>query len=130
MKFGYTIIYVPSVVTTMDFYKAAFGLKKRFLHESQLYGELDTGATTLAFADESMHESNEVFTQVNRSATPLPPGIEIALVTANVEQAYKQAINAGAIAVKAPQEKPWGQTVAFVRDINGVLVEICSPVEG
>jgi lactoylglutathione lyase len=24
--------------------------------------------------------------------------------------------------------KPWGQKVSYVRDLNGCLVEVCSPV--
>jgi hypothetical protein len=31
--------------------------------------------------------------------------------------------------VKAPETKPWGQIVAYVRDNNGCIVEICSPIE-
>jgi hypothetical protein len=27
-------------------------------------------------------------------------------------------------------EKPWGQVVAYVRDLNGYLVEICTPMAG
>ena len=56
------------------------------------------------------------------------PAIEIAFVTADVVQAFDVAVNAGAIPVAAPKEKPWGQTVAYLRDLNGFLVEICSPV--
>lgn len=37
MKLGYTIVYVADVPTTIDFYERAFGLKRRFLHESQLW---------------------------------------------------------------------------------------------
>ncbi len=29
-----------------------------------------------------------------------------------------------------PSTKPWGQTVAYVRDLNGTLVEIGAPVGG
>ena len=36
---------------------------------------------------------------------------------------------AGAIVVAPPTTKPWGQTVAYVRDLEGMLVEICTPVE-
>jgi len=50
MKLGYTIIYVADVPETVAFYEAAFGLSRRFIHESQLYGEMDTGETILAFA--------------------------------------------------------------------------------
>ncbi|MDR6644219.1 putative glyoxalase superfamily protein PhnB [Luteibacter sp. 1214] len=26
------------------------------------------------------------------------------------------------------EEKPWGQRVGHLRDLNGVIVEICSPM--
>ncbi|NRA89340.1 MAG: hypothetical protein HRU28_18575, partial [Rhizobiales bacterium] len=42
--------------------------------------------------------------------------------------AYDHALKSGATPVSAPTEKPWGQTVSFVRDLNGCLVEIASPV--
>ncbi|MDU9394735.1 VOC family protein, partial [Pseudomonas sp. zfem002] len=29
---------------------------------------------------------------------------------------------------KAPQVKPWGQTVSWVRCPAGILVELCTPV--
>ena len=38
VRFGYTILYVPDVRSTIAFYEAAFGLTPRFLHESNLYG--------------------------------------------------------------------------------------------
>ncbi len=48
MKLGYTIIYVPDVPASLRFFANAFGMKRRFLHESGTYGELDTGETTLS----------------------------------------------------------------------------------
>ena len=48
MKFGYTIIYVPDVPASLRFFEDAFGFARRFLHESNTYGELETGETTLA----------------------------------------------------------------------------------
>ena len=41
MQFGYTIIYVPDVAASLAFFTRAFGLARRFLHESGTYGELD-----------------------------------------------------------------------------------------
>jgi lactoylglutathione lyase len=43
MKLGYTIIYVPSVESSLRFFNQAFGLQQKFLHESGDYGELNTG---------------------------------------------------------------------------------------
>ena len=41
---------------------------------------------------------------------------------------HAKAINAGAVSIKEPLLKPWGQTVSYVRCPDGTLVEICSPV--
>ena len=41
MKLGYTIIYVPNVAESLSFFESAFGLSRRFLHESGDYGELE-----------------------------------------------------------------------------------------
>ncbi|WP_435641067.1 VOC family protein [Micavibrio aeruginosavorus] len=127
MKFGYTIIYVPDVPKTLSFYESAFDLKLRFLHESNQYGELETGTTTLAFASEEMHAINGIEASLNRPSDKAA-GIEIALVTDNVIAAHAHAVASGAIEIAKPAQKPWGQTVSYVRDLNGVLVEICSPV--
>ena len=63
---------------------------------------------------------------VRNEIDKLPAGFEIALITDDVVTAYQKAIAAGAIAVKEPLQKPWGQLVAYVRDLNGILVELCS----
>ncbi len=127
MKLGYAIIYVADVAATIDFYERAFGLRRRFVHESQMYGEIETGATALAFAAEPMAEMNGVAIRPNRSGE-IASGFEIALVTDDPQGAYASALKAGAAAVKPPAKKPWGQIVAYVRDPNGCLVEICSPM--
>lgn len=128
MKLGYVIIYVPDLVKTIEFYEKAFGLTRKFIHESG-YAELSTGATTLAFASEELCSHNGVETLNNR-ITEKPAGVEIALVTENVEAAYEKAISFGAHPLKKPESKPWGQVVCYVRDLNGFLVEICSPISG
>jgi predicted enzyme related to lactoylglutathione lyase len=129
MKLGYAIIYVADVVATVDFYERAFGVPRRFVHKNGLYAELDTGQTALAFAGEEMADMNGVTVRPNR-LEETAAGIEIAFVTDDPDAAYAQALAAGAIAVSPPKTKPWGQIVAYVRDCNGCLVEICSPVGG
>jgi lactoylglutathione lyase len=37
-------------------------------------------------------------------------------------------MQAGAIIAEEPKQKPWGQTVAYLRDIDGFLIEICTPI--
>lgn len=129
MKFGYTIIYVPDVAASLEFFEKAFGFKRRFMHESG-YGELDTGATALAFATHDLGKSNLPDGYVQASSSKQPLGIEVALVTESVPEAHARAVSAGAISLKAPMVKPWGQTVSYVRCPDGTLVELCSPVAG
>jgi lactoylglutathione lyase len=128
MKFGYTIIYVPDVSASLGFFEKAFGFSRRFLHESGDYGELETGETTLAFASHALGMMNlpSGFIAANTSVQPL--GVEVALVTTSVAEDHAQAIALGATEVKAPESKPWGQIVSYVRCPDGTLVELCSPV--
>jgi lactoylglutathione lyase len=123
MQFGYTILY--DVPATLAFYAQAFGLATRMLHESGGYGELETGATTLAFASRAM------LRELGKNAQPpslAAPASEIALVTGDVTAALERALDAGATLVSEPAEMPWGQTLAYVGDPNGFLVELCTPV--
>ncbi|MFA6263826.1 MAG: VOC family protein [Candidatus Babeliales bacterium] len=128
MKLGYTIIYVSDVQKTIAFYENAFGLAIKFLHESMAYGEMETGTTTLAFVAEDLSKQNGISFTPNLLKNT-PPGIEIAFVIDNVTAAYNKAVHAGAQSIKEPMQKPWGQIVAYVRDINGILIELCSPLQ-
>ncbi|URL60217.1 VOC family protein [Luteibacter flocculans] len=129
MRFGYTILYVPDVPAAVAFYEAAFGLHCRFLHESGMYAELETGMTALAFAHESMATANGL-TIDNATPTKLAPPMEIAFVTDAPDAAYAHAVKHGASVIRPMEEKPWGQRVGHVRDLNGIVVEICSPMGG
>lgn len=126
MRLAWTILYVPDVPATLEFYERAFGLTRRFLHEGNDWGELETGGTALAFAAESLTAESLGYTR-NRP-DQRPAGAEVAFVTDDVAAAFTRAINAGAMAVQAPVEKPWGQIVSYVRDCNGFLVELCTAV--
>lgn len=129
MKLGYTIIYVPDVAASLAFFKQAFGLEQRFLHESGTYGELDTGTTTLAFAAHELGDMNFPGGHVRADTSIQPLGMEIGLVTEDVAGAHQQAIAAGATELSAPIQKPWGQTVAYIRAPDGTLIELCSPID-
>ena len=128
MKLGYTIIYVADVPSTVAFYEKAFGLTRRFIHESDLYAEMETGSTVLSFAGNEAAEMNGLAIRPNDPAI-VAAGWEICFVTDDVDSAYARAIASGCSPVCSPSEKPWGQTVSYVRDLNGCIVEISSPIE-
>jgi lactoylglutathione lyase len=127
MQFGYVIIYVADIEKTVAFYERAFGLKRRFVHESGAYAELETGATALAFVSESMLSTTGHHFRPNRQEDT-PAGAEIAFVVEDVPGAFEHAVAAGALPHAEPEQKPWGQTVSYVRDNNGFLVELCSKI--
>ena len=127
VRLGYTILYVADVAASLKFYEEAFGLARRFLHESGDYGELDTGATTLAFASHALADSNFNGGVVRANESKQPLGMEIGFVTSDVSAAHAKALAAGGKELKAPQQKPWGQTVSYLRAPDGCLVELCTP---
>lgn len=127
---GYVILFVKDVPASMAFYEKAFGLSRRFFHDDsgKAYGELDTGAARLAFASLELAEEQLKQPVAAASLDKAPPGVEIAFVTADVPALYTRAVKAGAVSVSEPATKPWGQTVACLRDNNGHIVEICTPL--
>ena len=126
MKFKYTIIYVENVPETLRFYESALGFKTGFIHESNDYGELITGETKLAFG---AHTLQTYLGKTSVDADPARPCYEIAFETDDVEGAVHKAVEAGAIVQTPVTHAEWGQAIAYVSDPNGVLVEICSPME-
>ena len=128
MQLGYTILYVDDVPATLAAWEDAFGLARRFLHESNQYAELATGDTVLSFAGREF--GREHFTDpVTRATFDGPPALfEIGLVTPDVAAAFDRAVASGMQSVVPPVEKPWGQVVGWVKDANGILIEIASPM--
>ncbi len=127
MKLGYTIIYVADVAATVAFYTAAFGLTCRFQTPEGDYAEMETGGATLSFARDDLAQSHGFSYAPNR-ADLLAAGIEICLICDDVPAAFDRAVGAGGVVAASPKVKPWGQTVAYLRDINGVLVELATPM--
>ncbi len=125
IRFGYTILYVKNVEETIAFYHNAFGFAQKFITPEKDYAELATGDTTLAFASYSVAEYNGITIGTISADTP-PPPFEITFVCDDLESTWKQAVEAGALIVKEPAQKPWGQTVGYLRDINGFLIEVCT----
>ena len=128
MKLGYVILYVDNVGATVEFYERAFDLKRRMLDGEHNYGELETGGTRLAFAARAFVSQMLPVDLAQLGPGKAAPPVELGIVAANVAASFKQAVAAGAIQIKPPETKPWGQTVGYVRDLNGFLVEICSEV--
>ncbi len=129
IQFAYTILYVQDVVKSIEFYEKAFGFTRKFITPENDYGELLVGETTLSFASKSLARSNLKNGFIESSLVNKPFGIEIGFTTENVEETLLRAVQVGAIIIEDPKVKPWGQVVAFIRDLDGFLVEICTPIK-
>jgi lactoylglutathione lyase len=128
IKFAYTILYVENVLKSMEFYQRAFGFSEKMLAPDNSYGEVMSGETTLSFAQLSLAKSNLKDGFIESDLSKQPFGIEIGFTTDDVEGTLKQAVSVGAVLIEESKTKPWGQVVAYVRDLDGFLIEVCSPM--
>lgn len=124
-RLGTVIFYVSDVAKTMAFFEKAFGLQRSFIDPSGHYGQLETGSTALGFASLELAKQNlpQGFRSIN---TKELPGFEISFTAKDIHRSVTHAVKSGAELIASPEEKPWGQTVAYVRDFNGILIEIAS----
>jgi len=91
-RLGWIIVYVPSVEDALAFYERAFGVPRKFIAEGGVFGELDSGPTTLAFASEELAGSNLAH-GFQRAAPDAPPcNIELCLLFDDVAAAFAHAV--------------------------------------
>ncbi|BDD04010.1 VOC family protein [Aureibacter tunicatorum] len=129
MKFGYAIHYVADVEATLNFYNKAFGFAVKFITLEKDYGELDTGSTTIAFASRELCELNFGKDIKLLATNGTPVGVEFAFVSEYIEEDFSRALENGAVLFSEIKVKPWGQKVGYVRDNNGFIIEICTPIK-
>ncbi|WP_214846790.1 VOC family protein [Exiguobacterium sp. s193] len=123
IRYGYTILYVHDPKQTLMFYHDLLGLPIKAQHGS--YVEFETDSTILAFNTKA-----DVRTLIPYDIPEVtgPQSLEIGFVTDDVNGVYERIVTAGHTSVLPPTVKPWGQTVAYVLDPDGHLVELCSPM--
>jgi lactoylglutathione lyase len=123
-QLGFVILYTRDVTKKMAFYERAFGLQRGNLSPQGEYGEMH-GDVPLQFVQEDFARSYVPDFVANR-LEGRPAAIEVGFLLDDVPAAYQRAIDSGCTSVAPPEKRPWGPTVAFVRDDEGVLVELCS----
>jgi catechol 2,3-dioxygenase-like lactoylglutathione lyase family enzyme len=128
LALAWVIVYVPDVPAALTLYTEAFGLDRRFLAPGDDYGELDTGSTVLAFAADALGEGNFPGGPRRPGLDEPPANVELAFTTGDVGGAVDTALAAGCTLLAEPTDKPHGQTVAYVRDPWGTLIELCTPM--
>ncbi|MDQ0782759.1 VOC family protein [Chryseobacterium sp. W4I1] len=124
IKFKYLILYVEDVEKSINFYQNTFNTQIKFITPEKDYGELLTGETTISFASVSLASSNIKKGFLFSKAEEKPFGIELGFITDHVEALVEKAVLYEDIGVK-----PWGQKVAYIKDPDNYLVEICTEIQ-
>ena len=128
MHLGYVLVYVDDVDAALTFYERAFGFERALMHESGQFGQLHTGSTSLAFTSHGLGATAVPVPYTRLDPAAAPVGMEMTLLTAEVDSAYLRAVDAGASPLSEPHDEPWGQRVAYVRDPFGTLIGLATPV--
>ncbi|MEO9534378.1 MAG: VOC family protein [Crocinitomicaceae bacterium] len=128
MKFAYVITYVQNVDETLSFYEKAFGFQRKFITPEKDYGELVSGETTISFASLELAKSNFSKPVETLGSSTNVIGVEFAFTSEDIENDFSRAIDAGAKLFEPIKLKPWGQKVGYLLDLNGFLIEVCTPI--
>ncbi len=123
-----SVLHVANVERSLRFYQEAFGFARRFVDDFGVYAELETGSTALALTERGFAQRQAGPTAATAPDAP-PPPCEIAVAVVDVPLVLDRALAAGGRLVCAPETKYWGQTVAYIRDPDGHLVQICTAVD-
>lgn len=121
----YVILYVEDFERSLRFYRDILGLPVRAQHGT--YVEFDTGYTILAF--NTRQGGREATGLTIPDAPSHSQTLELGLVVDEVSTIIKSFRQQGVTILKEPSLKPWGQTVAYIEDPDGHLIEICSSLD-
>lgn len=131
LTFRYAVWVVADVAASVAFYERAFGLALKSMPPSKGFAEMETGSTLLCFLSEAflreanLYDGREIVP--NRAGTA-PGASTIAFLTDDMEKDWTRAVAAGCTVLKAPEKKPPGQTLGYLRDLNGIVIELTTAI--
>ncbi|WP_148615872.1 VOC family protein [Nocardioides rubriscoriae] len=117
------MIWVADVPTSVRFYDEAFGIAARWVRDEGDYAQLETGETTLQLAALAAAPTSGLQITPHQPDGPAA-AVQLSLAVDDVLAAVTTAVKAGAVLAVEPVTKPWGQVVAYLRDRDGVLIEL------
>lgn len=125
-NFDYTVLIVEDLDRALAFYVELLGIELN--HRSGPFAQLRTGDTRLAFYERTAME--KTLGMPLEAPADNAPGFELGFYVANVDNAYAELVVSGANAVTPPEDRPWGQRTAYVRDPDGHLIELVESLRG
>lgn len=125
MQLGWVLLFVDDVSASVERYGRVLGLSARFVDPAGDYAELDTGATTLALCARRLGAQSSGLDPTELTGS----GSSITLTCADPLAMWHRAVEGGFTSVSMPVRKPWGQVAGYLRDPDGHLIEIATPIE-
>jgi lactoylglutathione lyase len=114
LNLDYAILIVDDLDTAIAFYRDMIGFLLQ--HQSGPYAQFATGQTRFAlYQRDAMAQTLGVDD---------PPAFEIGCKVKDVDAVYAELVANGATPAVEPQDRPWGQRTAYVRDPDGHYVEL------
>jgi lactoylglutathione lyase len=123
MKLNQLKLLVNDVEKSFEFYRQALKLEVIHAPEDQ-QAQLRAGEAILTLLAAHKFEADLGV----KGQTACPGGFVLQFQVPDVQASYAAALSAGAQHFKSPRRTPWRTLSAFLRDPDGVLVEIYRPL--
>jgi len=120
------MLWVADVPATVRFYEDGLGAVLDHAHADGSYAEIRLGSMTLGLVDEADARRHLPVPFRPHATNEAPGAFELYLEVADAEASAATAVIAGAVLLAPPSDKPWGSRVAYLRDPNGVVIELAS----
>lgn len=114
VRSGFPILATRDLERLEAFYVSAFGAERTYAFQSEgrdVFVALRLGESELGIA-------------LDADLAGAPVGVALWLYVDDLDAAYRDALAAGAIGLAGPEDMPWGERVAQVRDPGGFLVHL------
>jgi predicted enzyme related to lactoylglutathione lyase len=120
--FGFTKLLVADLESTARFYAAAFGLEEHGRVQSEI---ADRKIAEIIFKPDTPGASGFVLLHFDGVTSPSGDEVILGFVTDDLSQLVSRVQVAGGSVLVPPRKQPeHGIIVAFVRDIEGHLIEV------
>jgi lactoylglutathione lyase len=127
MARSFPMLYVADVPATVSFYVDGLGAMLDHAHDDGSYAEVHVDDLTVGLVAE-VDAREHLPVPFEPGARSGPPGaFELFFEVADADEAAKKAASAGATVLAQPTDKPWGWRVAYLRDPNGIVIELACP---
>lgn len=118
---GYVVLFVENLERSLAFYTQRLGLPVR--HRAEGYVELAVEGPKFGLL-----ERWRLPALVGEAESGTPPSgtheSEVAFLVDNIDEVYARLCALGVAFLRAPEDRPWGQRTAYLKDPDGYLIEL------